>query len=80
MQEVEKVVNSIKSMYDIHKDDITIMTHLGQGLTGNLLRIYTNRKKYLLHRILYFFVDLFSPNWEKKKIFLYEIIKYFFVG
>jgi RNA-splicing ligase RtcB len=83
LQQVEKVINSFKnSMFDIEKDDISIMTHLGPGpFTGNLLRIYTNREKIPpIHRILYFFAKVYFHLFEKRRkdLSFYEIIKYFF--
>jgi tRNA-splicing ligase RtcB len=83
IQSVDKIKDTeYMKQYDIQKDDLTIMTHLGPGpFTGNLMRIYTNREKIPpVHRIMYFLSKIYFHFFEGKRSDLTysNILKYFF--
>lgn len=68
--------------FNIMKNDIVVMTHLGPGpLTGNLMRIYTNRENNtILFKVLYFLAKVYFHFIERKRpdLSLIEIYRYFF--
>jgi RNA-splicing ligase RtcB len=83
LQYVDEIENpGYAPEFNIMKDDIVVMTHLGPGpFTGNLLRLYTNREKIgTLHRGLYFFAKLYFHLIERKRgdLCFLEIVKTFF--
>jgi RNA-splicing ligase RtcB len=83
LQSVNKIIEKeYMKKYDIQKNDLIVMTHLGPGpFTGNLMRIYTNREKIgHLHRVLYLFAKSYFHLFERKRSDLKykDIVKYFF--
>ncbi|MDB4059070.1 RtcB family protein [bacterium] len=68
--------------FKVEKDDVMVMTHLGPGpFTGNLMRMYTNRKKLsLLHKTMFLFAKSYFHLLERKRkdLSIKQIIKYFF--
>ena len=68
--------------FKVEKDDVMVMTHLGPGpFTGNLMRMYTNRKKLsLLHKTMFLFAKSYFHFLERKRkdLSIKQIIKYFF--
>lgn len=68
--------------FKVQKDDLMIMTHLGPGpFTGNLMRMYTNRKKLsFIHKIMFFLAKSYFHLLERKRkdLSIKQIIKYFF--
>jgi hypothetical protein len=67
---------------DVKEGDAMVMTHLGPGpFTGNLMRMYTNRKKLsFLHKTMFFFAKSYFHLLERKRkdLSLKQIVKYFF--
>jgi RNA-splicing ligase RtcB len=83
LQKVTEVVDgNYAKEYNIEKDDAMVMSHLGPGpFTGNLMRMYTNRKKLpFTHKLMFFFAKSYFHFIERKRkdLSLKEIIKYFF--
>lgn len=83
IQSVDKIEdNMYMKEFDIQKDDLTVMTHLGPGpFTGNLMRIYTNREKIPpIHRMIYFLAKSYFHLFEGKRndLSYSDIVKYFF--
>ena len=68
--------------FKIEEEDVMVMTHLGPGpFTGNLMRMYTNRKKLsFLHKTMFFFAKAYFHLLERKRkdLSIKQIIKYFF--
>ena len=68
--------------FKVEEDDVMVMTHLGPGpFTGNLMRMYTNRKKLsFLHKTMFFFAKSYFHLLERKRkdLSIKQIIKYFF--
>ena len=68
--------------FKVEEDDVMVMTHLGPGpFTGNLMRMYTNRKKLsFLHKTMFFFAKSYFHLLERKRkdLSFKQIIKYFF--
>ena len=54
---------------EVKEGDALVMTHLGPGpFTGNLLRMYTNRKKLsFLHKTMFFFAKSYFHLLERKR-------------
>ena len=73
LQKVHEVVkaNNFKGT-SVEADDLVVMTHLGPGpLTGNLMRLFTNRKKIpTKYRIPYFFAKALYHYFQNPQKFL----------